>query len=66
MTPEQKKGEHGTCETRRVRLKGVDGVVVINTGDYSPEIHEPEFQEPVPTVAQVDPEPVADKAAKKK
>lgn len=44
MSPDQEKGQHGSCET--VKVKAADGsAVVINASDFDAKVHE-KFEEP--------------------
>lgn len=40
MTPEQKKGQDGTCPTVRVKAKNEQGYIVINESDFDPKVHQ--------------------------
>lgn len=40
MTPDQQKGEHGTCDTIKVKADNDQGFAVINAGDFDKDKHE--------------------------
>ena len=38
-TPEQLKGEHGICETVKVKADNDDGFMIINESDFDEKVH---------------------------
>jgi hypothetical protein len=45
MTPDQQKGQGGSCETVRIKAESARGFAIINAEDFDPKAHK-KYEEP--------------------